>query len=46
MSSLAKQKQEKQMKECEFIEEESVQYLKRQKEKNENVKKSFIFVWK
>ncbi len=36
--SVQKEKQEKQMEECQFVNEESVEYLKKQKEKNENIR--------
>ncbi len=36
--SAQKEKQEKQMEECQFVNEESVEYLKKQKEKNENIR--------
>lgn len=36
-SAVQKEKQEKQMEECQFVNEESVEYLKKQKEKNENI---------
>lgn len=36
--SVQKEIQEKQMEECQFVNEESVEYLKKQKEKNENIR--------